>query len=102
VLETPINSKTELTEQVKSTEEVSAEALSLSTVEPKPEDFRSRLEYSAACHTAGVLPKSRRALKSVLPREEFELVKEQEKVARGVEEWKAERAAQQTVAEAKQ
>jgi hypothetical protein len=95
-----INSTTEQPKHVKSTE-AGAEALSLGTVEPNPEDFSSRIEYSAACHKAGVLPKPRRALKNVLPREDFEAVKEQEKVAKAVAELAADMAAVKK-AEAKQ
>jgi hypothetical protein len=92
-------SQIEQPEQVKSSE-VSVEFSSLSTVEPKPEDFSSRLEYSKACHAAGALPKPRRVLKDVLPREEFLFVKDREKVAAAVAELAADMAASKAVMEA--
>jgi hypothetical protein len=91
-------SQIEQPEQVKGAE-VSVAFSSLSTVEPKPEDFSSRLEYSKACHAAGVLPKPRRALKGVLPREEFLFVKDREKVAAAVAELAADMAASKAVTE---
>jgi len=83
------DSKTEQAEQVKGAA-VSEEFSSLNTVEPKPEDFSNRLEYSKACRDAGVLPQPRRPLKVVLPREEFLFVKDREKVTANLAEERAE------------
>jgi hypothetical protein len=71
------------TEQVKN---VRAEDLLPNTVEPKPEDFTNRLEYSRACHAAGVLPVARAAStkREPLERGEFEIERDRPKVAAAV------------------
>jgi hypothetical protein len=65
------SSENEQPEQVKSVRE---EKLAPRTAEPKPEAFTNRIEYSAACHTAGVQPVSRAVFKKreVLSRDEYE------------------------------
>jgi hypothetical protein len=84
------SSNTSQAEQQVKSAEVSGKALLLSTVAPKPEDFRSRIEYSAACHKAGVLPKPRRVRKGVLSREEYDLAKDRAKVEADLAEERAE------------
>ncbi len=90
-MESSKNSQTEQLEQVKSGE-VRGKALLLSTVEPKPkpEDFSSRIAYGIACHKAGVLPKPRSRVKSILSREEYELVQSRIKVEADLAEEMAE------------
>jgi hypothetical protein len=90
-MESSNNSQAEQPEQVKSASE--CEELSfLSTVapEPKPEDFSRRIDYSAACYKAGVLPKPRRVRKGVLSREEYDLAKDRAKVEVDLAEERAE------------
>jgi hypothetical protein len=61
--------------------------------QPHPTEFASRIEYSAACHKAGVLPKPRRAFKGTLSEEEYSQMKSTEKTTSALAEWAAELAA---------